>query len=100
MPYASYLLGLEGGFVGKPECMRILVADHHDKMRRCLVNVLERDFLVVGAVSNGFDLVEAAARLRPDVIVSDVHLPKLSGTEALKNLQEGGIDIPFVFVCS
>jgi CheY-like chemotaxis protein len=56
--------------------------------------------VIVAAVSNGLDLVEAAARLGPDVVVSDVHLPLLSGTEALMNVQEAGIDIPFVFVCS
>jgi CheY-like chemotaxis protein len=80
--------------------LRVLVADDHDSMRKCLVDVLDRDFVVIGAVSNGHDLINAAVRMQPDVIVSDVQMPLLSGTEAMRSLQDGGLDIPFVFVCS
>ena len=84
----------------KRDTLRVLVADDHDKMRLCLVQILEREFLVVGSVADGYDLVEAAARLKPDVIVSDVLMPHLTGTEAMMALEAGGMDIPFVFVCS
>ena len=36
--------------------------------------------------------------MRPDVIVSDVQMPLLGGTGAMKALQENGLDIPFIFV--
>jgi CheY-like chemotaxis protein len=36
----------------------------------------------------------------PDVIVSDVQMPLLGGTRAMKALQRGGLDTPFVFVCA
>jgi CheY-like chemotaxis protein len=84
----------------KSEMLRVLVADDHEKMRICLVQILEREFFVVGSVADGYELIEAAARLKPDVIVSDVLMPHLSGTEAMMTLEAGGIDIPFVFVCS
>lgn len=80
--------------------LRVLVADDHEKMRVRLVQILEREFSVVAAVADGYELIEAATRLRPDVIVSDVLMPHLTGTEAMMTLNSGGIEIPFVFVCS
>jgi CheY-like chemotaxis protein len=82
------------------EALRVLVADDHKKMRICLVQILEREFYVVGDVADGYELIEAAVRLKPDVIVSDVLMPFLTGTEAMATLEAEGIDIPFVFVCS
>jgi len=82
------------------EILRVLVADDHEKVRDCLVRMLEREFKIVGAVSNGCELIDAATHLEPDVIVSDVLMPQLNGTKAMEILRAGGIDIPFVFVCS
>jgi CheY-like chemotaxis protein len=78
--------------------LRILVADDHARMRDCIVRLLGADFNVVGAVSDGDELVTAALALEPDVIVSDICMPRLSGIEAKKCLQTLGADIPFVFV--
>jgi CheY-like chemotaxis protein len=77
---------------------RILVADDHARMRNCIVCVLSAEFDVVGAVCDGDELVTAALELEPDVIVSDISMPKLSGIDAKKCLQALGADIPFVFV--
>jgi CheY-like chemotaxis protein len=62
------------------EALRILVADDHDAMRQCVVCLLSINFLVIGAVSDGSELVEAAVCLNPDLIVSDVRMPRLNGT--------------------
>jgi CheY-like chemotaxis protein len=86
--------------VAKELALRVLVADDHEKMRDSLVQILEREFEVVGAVSDGYELIDAAARWEPDVIVSDVLMPRLNGTAAMMNLHSGGMDIPFVFVCA
>jgi CheY-like chemotaxis protein len=82
------------------ELLRVVVADDHERMRDCLIKILERDCEVVGSAANGYELVDVATRMLPDVIVSDVQMPLLGGTGAMKALQEGGLDIPFVFVCS
>jgi DNA-binding NarL/FixJ family response regulator len=62
--------------------------------------ILERTFEVIGSAANGYELVDVATRMVPDVIVSDVQMPLLGETGAMKVLQEGSLDIPFVFVCS
>jgi DNA-binding NarL/FixJ family response regulator len=53
---------------------------------------------VIGAVRDGEELVKAAMSLQPDVIVTDVFIPGLSGLDAQTSLHEQGCDIPFVFV--
>lgn len=78
--------------------LRVLVADDHARMRDCIVSLLRSDFDVVGAVSDGEELVSAALAFQPDVIVSDICMPKLTGIDAKKCLQALGADIPFVFV--
>lgn len=78
--------------------LRILVADAHAGMRGIIVALLGAEFDVVGAVSGGEQLVKAAIELKPDVIVSDIYMPKLTGIEAQESLQALGINIPFVFV--
>lgn len=80
--------------------LNVLIADDHEKMRECLVEILRSEFTVVGAVSDGYELIEAAIQLKPDVIVTDISMPRLNGTEAVRNLRDGGTDIPVVFVSS
>jgi DNA-binding NarL/FixJ family response regulator len=65
----------------------ILVADDHSIVKEGLVSLLkEHDFNLVGAVTDGVALVEEARRLRPDVIISDISMPRLSGLEALERI--------------
>ena len=66
----------------------VLVADDHAIVREGLVSLLAaHDFAVVGAVGDGEQLVEAAARLRPDVIVTDLSMPAMNGLTALARLK-------------
>jgi DNA-binding NarL/FixJ family response regulator len=53
---------------------------------------------VVGRVSDGQSLFDAAKRLNPDVIVSDISMPILSGLEASKQLIESGCTARIVFL--
>ena len=66
----------------------VLVADDHAMVTKGLVSLLEEhDFEVVGSVSDGAQLIEAAARLRPDLIVTDISMPGLSGLDVLTRLK-------------
>ena len=71
----------------------VLIADDHTIVKEGLVALLkEHDFDVVGAVSDGQALVDAATRLRPDVIVTDLSMPGLSGLDVLTRLKAAHID--------
>jgi DNA-binding NarL/FixJ family response regulator len=62
----------------------VLIADDHAIVKEGLVTLLKQhDFEVVGAVGDGQSLIEASRRLRPDVIVTDLAMPGLSGLDAL-----------------
>jgi DNA-binding NarL/FixJ family response regulator len=66
----------------------VLVADDHAIVMEGLVSLLrDHDFDVVGAVGDGEKLLEAARRLKPDVIVADLSMPGMSGLEALIKLK-------------
>ena len=67
---------------------RILVAEDHELMRDRVVRLLKREFDVVEAVENGEALLEAAVRLKPDVCVLDISMPRLSGMETLIHLKQ------------
>ena len=55
-----------------------------------LTALLEAEFDVVGAVQDGQALIDAAARLSPDVIVTDISMPGLNGIEAIARLKAAG----------
>lgn len=66
--------------------IRILLADDHSFLRMGLAALIaaKDDMVVVGEAKNGREAVEQARKLRPDVIVMDLMMPKMSGAEATK----------------
>ena len=76
--------------------LRVLVADDNNELRDRIVELLHPVFEIVAVVSTGRALVDAAVALEPDVIVSDLMMPSLTGAEALAKLRAAGYRIPFV----
>jgi len=76
----------------------VLIADDHTIVAEGLAKVLSRRFDVVGTVADGTALIEAAERLRPDIIVADLNMPSISGLEALERLRERGVASKFVIL--
>jgi DNA-binding NarL/FixJ family response regulator len=68
--------------------VRVLVADDHPVFRDGLAMLLTSvdGIAVVGTASDGVEAVDAAVRLRPDVVVMDVQMPRLNGVEATRRL--------------
>ena len=70
----------------------VLIADDHTIVTEGLARLLrDNDFDVVGTVSNGQLLLDEAERLHPDVIVTDLTMPGLSGLDVLERLKSKGI---------
>lgn len=61
---------------------RILIADDHKMVAELFRGLLEPEFEVVGIVQDGQSLVNAAAALKPDVVVADIAMPILNGLDA------------------
>ena len=67
---------------------RVLLADDHSLLLEAFARLLADDFDIVAMVSDGEQLVDAAARLVPDVIVSDVSMPRMGGLAAARRLRD------------
>lgn len=68
----------------------VLLADDQELVRsgfRVLVDA-EADLEVVGEAGDGLEAVAAARRLRPDVVLMDIRMPKLDGIEATKSISD------------
>lgn len=66
---------------------RILLADDHPEVLDALRGLLDQLGDVVGTVTDGQALVEAAQRLKPDLILSDISMPVLNGLDATRALR-------------
>jgi len=77
---------------------RILLADDHALLLEAFQRLLEPEFEVVGCVADGAQLVDEARRLIPDVIVTDVSMPRLGGLEAARRLRDCLPAIHIVFL--
>jgi len=71
--------------MGKP---KILLADDDADLLQGVQTLLEPEFEVVASVGDGYALIEAARALGPDVIVTDISMPLLSGLRAARQLKK------------
>ena len=70
--------------------IRILIVDDHKLFRRGLVALLgtEADFEVVGEAGDGVEGIKQAEALQPDIVLLDLHMPGISGVDALAGIRE------------
>ncbi len=77
---------------------RLLLADDHEVVVEGLRRILEPHCDLVGAVGDGRALLEAAEKLRPDVIVTDIAMPLLNGLDAVRQLRKRDIRAQIIFL--
>ena len=78
--------------------IRVLLADDDLPMLAAIHRLLKPDFEIVDMVSDGRSLLEAAVKLRPDVIVSDISMPELNGIEAARAIRRSLPEVRIIFL--
>lgn len=79
--------------------MRVLLIDDHTLVRRGLEQLLQsRGIEIAASVSSGREGVAQAIALKPDIILLDVKMPDMSGTETLLELRKAGVGAPILML--
>jgi DNA-binding NarL/FixJ family response regulator len=91
----SYEWKAEGGSVSRA---RILLADDHVMLLDAFRGLLEPEFEVVGAVTDGRALVTECARLNPDVVLLDISMPLLNGLDAGRQLKAAHRSLKLIYL--
>lgn len=86
--------------MGAKRMMRVLLAEDQGLVRGALAALLrlETDIEVVGSVADGESAWRETQRLRPDVVVTDIEMPFLTGLELAQRIRDGGIGSKVVIV--
>lgn len=77
---------------------RVLMADDHSILLAGVRKLIEDRCEVVGMVEDGRALLEAADRLRPDLIILDISMPMLNGLDAARQIKKARPDVKVLFL--
>ena len=78
----------------------IIIADDHPVFRSGLINIIskESDIKILGDADNGEKAYDMIQELRPDVALLDIHMPKLTGLQILKELKKSKVNVKTIFL--
>jgi DNA-binding NarL/FixJ family response regulator len=73
-----------------PPVKRIILVDDHQILREGVKNLLEEevDLKVIGEAADGAEGIELAARLRPDILISDLMMKGLTGIDVTREVRK------------
>jgi NarL family two-component system response regulator LiaR len=84
------------------EKVRLLIADDHAVVREGLRNfiAIQPEIEIIGEAGNGLEAVEMESRLKPDVILMDLVMPKKNGIEAIREIKKRNPDARILVITS
>ena len=76
----------------------LVLAEDHVPVAEQLRELLGEEFDVLAVVNHGEALVKAVRRLHPDVVVTDISMPRMDGLQAARELLADRPELPMVFI--
>jgi DNA-binding NarL/FixJ family response regulator len=76
--------------INRPAATRVLVVDDFAPFRQFISSTLEtiRNLEIVGEASDGYEAIQKAVELKPDLVLMDIGLPSINGIEAARRIRE------------
>jgi DNA-binding NarL/FixJ family response regulator len=77
--------------------MRILIVDDHEVLREGLKSLLAKlrpEWTICGEATDGEEAIQLAQTLKPDIVILDITMPRMSGLEASSRMRKLGLDFP------
>ena len=79
---------------------KVLIIEDYSTIRTLLINLLELKGYQGIEAANGREGLELAIKYKPDLIISDLHMPNKSGISLLRNIKERGLTVPVIVLSS
>ena len=76
----------------------VAIVDDEEGIRKALSRLLRASGLEAESYANGQEFLDAAAELRPDCVVLDLHMPGMSGLQVLRKLKAAGQRLSIVVI--
>jgi DNA-binding NarL/FixJ family response regulator len=76
----------------------LLIADDNVALRDTLVDILHKEFTIVGIASSAKEILDQVPVLHPDIVVLDISLGDSTGFDVVRKLKSAGTRCKFVFV--
>jgi CheY-like chemotaxis protein len=85
-----------------PSAPHVLLVDDHPEMRAVLAYVIPRFYpdITIAEASDGAEALRAVGQQCPDLVITDVQMPIMSGLELVRTLRAQGMAIPILAVSS
>lgn len=78
--------------------IRLVLADDNPEVLETLTDMLQPDYVVAGALSDGASVLRQVAVLKPDVIILDISLPDMTGFDVVRQLKKTGTTAKVIFL--
>ena len=80
--------------------IKVMLAEDQNLVRQGICNLLELSdrIEVIGQVEDGSEILDGLEKYKPDVLLTDIRMPKMTGIDALKLMQEKRVMVPTIIL--